>query len=102
MGLGIELQDERGETLKSVADPKNLLGHLLPSNDDNSHPMLASIDRYGDTVFNRMQVERFLREWTLVSARAQTPEEHSLVVAIETMALRCQSEVHLYLKFVGD
>jgi hypothetical protein len=102
MGLGIELQDERGERLESVADPKNLLGLLLPPNDDDSHPMLASIDPYGDTVFNRMQIKRFIREWAVVSAKAQTSVEHSLVAAIETMALRCHDEVHLYLKFIGD
>jgi hypothetical protein len=30
MGLDIELQDGRGETLEAVADPQNLLGRLLP------------------------------------------------------------------------
>ncbi len=57
--------------------------------------MLASIDPYGDTVFNRIQIERFLREWAFVSAKAQTLEESSLVATIEKMALRCQDEVHL-------
>ena len=46
MGLDIELQDERGETLESVADPTNLSGGLLAPNDDRSYPMLASIDPY--------------------------------------------------------
>jgi hypothetical protein len=102
MGLDIELQDERGETLEAVADPQNLLGRLLPPNDDASQPTLASIDPYGDTVFNRIQIKLFLREWAVVSAKAQTAEELRLVAAIEKMAIRCHDEVHLYLKFIGD
>jgi len=102
MGLDVELQDERGETLESSADPTNLLGRLLPPNNDESYPMLSSIDRYGDTVLNRMQIERFLRELTAVSAKAQSSEERALVTAIERMAVRCNDGVHLYLKFIGD
>ena len=102
MGLGITLQDELGAELGTVVDPKNALGKLLPEHDDPAHPMLASIDFYGDTVFNRMQMDRFLAEWTDVAARANTPEEKELVSAIAGMAHRCQDEVHLYLKFIGD
>ncbi len=102
MGHGITLQDELGAELVSVVDPKNFLGKLLPEHDDPVHPMLASIDFYGDTVFNRMQMDRFLAEWTDVAAKPNTPEERSLVSAIEDLAHRCQDEVHLYLKFIGD
>ena len=102
MGLDIELQDEQGEPLESLADPRNLLGRLLPPNDDDSHPMLASIDPYGDTVSNRIQMQRFLHEWAGGCAKAQTSEERSLVASIEKMAFRCHDEVHLCLKFIGD
>lgn len=102
MGLGIALQDEWGGQLDMVADPKNFLGRLLPQNDDPLHPMLASIDSYGDTVFNRMQMPRFRSEWAEVSAKAQTQEEKELVSKIAEMARRVQDEVHLYLKFIGD
>ena len=102
MGLGIGLQDEWGGQLGMVADPKNLLGRLLPPNDDPLHPMLASIDSYGDTIFNRMQMPRFLSEWSEISAKAQSPEERELVSKIESFARRVQDEAHLYLKFIGD
>jgi hypothetical protein len=77
MGLGIELQDEHGERLESAIDPTNLLGRLLPPNDDRSYPMLASIDPYGDTVFNLVQIERFLVEWAAISTTAKSSEERS-------------------------
>ena len=102
MGLGIELQDERGTQLDMVTDPKNYLGRLLPQHDDPVHPMLASIDFYGDTVFNRMQMDGFLTEWAEVSGKGHRAEERELISAIEKLARRCRDEVHLYLKFIGD
>lgn len=102
MGLGIELQDEWGGRLETVIDPKNVLGRLLPQSDDPLRPMLASIDSYGDTIFNRMQMPRFLSEWSEISANAQSSEERELMLKIEALARRVQNEVHLYLKFIGD
>jgi hypothetical protein len=102
MGLDVELQDERGDARASTGDPKNLLGGLLPANDDQACPFLASIDPYGDTVFNRLQMDRFLSEWARVMTKARTPEERALVSAIQALACRCRDEVHLYLKFIGD
>jgi hypothetical protein len=65
MGLCIALQTESGEQIELVADDKNLLDKLLGFPDANAFPMLASIDRYGDTIFNRMQMERFLQNGRL-------------------------------------
>ena len=101
MGLNIELQDERGLALTSLADSQNVLRSLLPD-DEVLHPLLASIDLYGDTVFNRIQMERFLREWSEVSARTQSDEGSAFCAAIESMATRCRDDVHLYLKFIVD
>src|SRR5271170_479231 len=102
MGLTIELQDEFGAARHSLIDPQNWLKELLPHGDDESHPMLASIDLYGNTVFNRPQMPLFLSEWAKVSAKAQTSEQRELLDEIETLARRCRDEVHLYLKFIGD
>jgi len=101
MGLDIELQDERGERLQSTGDAQNLLIRLLPD-DADAYPMLASIDPYGDTVFNRIQMGRFLREWEAVSANARSADERILVGIVQSMAVHCRDEVHLYLKFIGD
>jgi len=102
MGLEIVLQTESGAKVDSVADPKNYLGKLLPQIDDESHPLLGGIDPYGDTVFNGIQIRRFLLEWEAVSSNAVTTEERELVSKIEELALRCRDEVHLYIRFVGD
>ena len=103
MGFGIELQDEWGGKIEGVYDPKNLLDALLPDIDaDTLFQMLSSLDPYGDTTFNYLQMRRFLQEWTEVSTKAQSPEEKDLFSKIEHLAKRCQDEVHVYLKFIGD
>jgi hypothetical protein len=102
MGLEIVLQTESGAKIDSVAAPKNYLGKLLPPIHDESHPLLGGIDPYGDTVFNGIQIRRFLLEWKAVSSNAVTTEERELVSQIEELALRCRDEVHLYIRFVGD
>jgi hypothetical protein len=63
---------------------------------------MGGIDPYGDTVFNGIQIRRFLLEWEAVSSNAVTTEERELVSKIEELALRCRDEVHLYIRFVGD
>ena len=103
MGLEIQLQNEFGGMIESTIDPKNLLPDLFPSEDrSNSYPLLSGIDLYGDTVFNRIQMRRFLSEWAGIVAAARTQEEQALVLEIERLARTCSTEVHLYLKFIGD
>lgn len=63
MGLCIALQDEWGKQIELIADEKNLLDKLIGHPDQNAFPMLSSIDRHGDTVFNQIQMERFVIEW---------------------------------------
>jgi hypothetical protein len=75
---------------------------LLPSGDDQACPFLPSIDPYGDTILNRLQMNRFLSERAGMATKVQTSEERALVSAIETLARRCRDEVHVYLNFIGD
>ena len=103
VGLEIQLQDEWGGRIESIADPRNLLGDLLPSDEkSDTYPMLVGIDPYGDTLFNPLQIPRFLAEWADVVSNARTQEGRELVSEIERLARRCANEVHTYLKFIGD
>ncbi len=103
MGLEIQLQDEFGGRIESITDPKNLLPEMLPSDElCSAYPMLAGIDLYGDTVFNRLQIPRFLSELADIASKAQTEEDRKLVFQIEKLARRCAANVHMYLKFIGD
>ncbi len=102
MGLCIALETESGEQIKLIADEKNLLDRLIGSPDETAFPMLASIDRYGDTTFNRMQIERFLAEWESLFAKATTSEEKALLQAVKTLGEASRHAVHQYLVFIGD
>ena len=102
MGLCVALQTESGKQLELVSDGKNLLDRLIGSLDPNVFPMLASIDRYGDTVFNRLQMDRFLTEWKTLFSSANTPEITGLLNAVKDLAEKSIRGVHLYLVFIGD
>lgn len=101
MGFCIFLENESGEALEQVEDPKNVLHQLLPS-EDASYQYLRFIDWYGDTIFNRPQIQPFLNEWDRLSKSARTLEEEALLSRIRELAVRCSREPHLYLRFCGD
>lgn len=102
MGLCVALQTESGEQIERVADEKNLLDRLLGYPDPSAYPMLASIDRYGDTIFNRLQIDRFLSEWETLFRNANSPEEEALLKAVQNLADKSRTRVHHYLAFIGD
>jgi hypothetical protein len=100
MGISVVLRTESQEVLDGVDDDKNLLHVLLEPHD--SAPILSTVDWYGDTIFNRLQMQQFLSEWEMLRRIASTPDEAALVEKVKALALRCQSEPHLYLAFIGD
>jgi hypothetical protein len=102
MGLCVALETESHEQLELIADDHNLLHRLIDYPDSTQFPMLASIDWYGDTVFNRLQIKRFLAEWETLFVKASTPEENSLLEEIKQLSLRSLKDVHLYVVFIGD
>jgi hypothetical protein len=104
MGFNVELQDELGGRIDGVDDPRGLLDKLLPEpGDGDDYPFLRSLDPYGDTTFNHLQMARFLSEWAMIEAKATTNDEQAVLVsAVASMARRCRDEVHTYLKFIGD
>ena len=57
-----------------VADPRNILDRLLPEPGSPDYPMLGSIDPYGDTVFNILQMDWFLAEFAKVLANLKHPK----------------------------
>jgi hypothetical protein len=102
MGLCIALKNESGEQVDLIPDEKNLLARLIDSPDVKAFPMLASIDKYGDTIFNRMQIERFLTEWETLFSKAVTAEEKTLLKAVKNLGEASLHGVHQYLVFIGD
>lgn len=108
MGLAIKLQDEWGEVIEVVYDPKDLLGPYIEESWDQSYEYVRFIDRYGDTYFNQLQLETFLAEWGRLqdSVKEKTAEMEkevrSMFMRVKALAQQAQKEPHLYIKFVGD
>ena len=102
MGITVLLTTERGEVLDETGDPSNQLHKLLPGSDDAGCVLVNVIDWYGDTIFNRLQMPRFLGEWGKLRDAARSFGAIDLHSKVATMAGRCSAEVHLYLKFQGD
>ena len=102
MGLNVAIQDERGKQRQIVFDERNLISPLLGYPGFLQSPMVASIDRYGDTIFNRIQMDQFLVEWSEVAKRASTTDEEILVTRVKEFAEMVRDTVHLYLIFIGD
>jgi hypothetical protein len=102
LGLNVAIQDERGKQRQIVLDERNLIGPLLGYPKFLQSPMIASIDRYGDTIFNRVQIDQFLIEWAEISQKASTVDERILISQVKEFAETVRDSVHLYLIFIGD
>jgi len=101
MGLCIALQSESGDRSELITDEKNVLDGLIGYPDWKEFPMLASIDRYGNTIFNRMQIKPLLAEWETLLSKATTREQY-LLAAVKSLGEKSQRDVHQYLVFIGD
>lgn len=102
MGLTIKLESEDGGDLESVYDPRGLIGRLLPHPDEESYCCLRFIDPYGNTVFNPLQMPTFLAEWRRLYSAEISDDERTLLDTVQTLAVRCRDDRHVYLKFYGD
>jgi hypothetical protein len=103
VGLEIQLQDEFGGEIEGAIDPQELLPGLLPSDEEaDAYPMLSGIDLYVNTIFNRLQIPRFLSELARIVPRTRTENERRPLSEIEHLAKQCASDVQKYLKFIGD
>jgi hypothetical protein len=102
MGLSIILETETGKKIDSAGDPHNFLHKLLPLPGEQPDSMMGSIDWYGNTCFNHLQMKRFLAEWDQLVGRAQSPEVKDLLSQVRELAVRCSKERTYHLKFIGD
>lgn len=103
MGMNAQLVSERGEVIEDVADEQNRLHPLIESvTDYDSTHCLQYMDPYGDTIFNSLQLPRFLDEWKMVMELAVAQEDKDLASSVQRLALLAEEEIHMYLRFVGD
>jgi len=102
MGITTVLETEDGKHLAVVQDPRNVLHGLLPAVDNPGYVYLSCIDRYGDTVFNHLQIPRFLAEWQTLEIDKRDSEVVTLFDSVQRLAESLLEQRHVYLKFYGD
>lgn len=102
MGVNVQLESEGGGRLDQLLDPHNSVAQLLPDWRDESSICLRFVDLYGDTVFNRLQLEFLIRELESTIAKATDPEVVEHGQAMVALARKSSANVHTYLKFLGD
>ena len=102
MGLLIALQTGQGEKIDTVEDPRNLLHNLLPHGDRTGNSKyLKFIDWYGDTMFNYLQMDDFIREIEMIRAECRSHAESELVDRLISMGNKCR-ERRWYIYSYGD
>ena len=102
MGISIAIVNENGLKIERINDDKNILHRLLPDHDNDLFSLINTIDWYGDTVFNYLQIPLFLDEWNKLPTSITDDEEQLLIEGVKTMANKVLNNRHLYLKFIGD
>ena len=71
--------------------------------EDESYPLLSGIDPYGDTIFNCLQLPRFIKELERRFETMDAGPERRRVGSVLDLAREClDASPHTYLVFVGD
>jgi len=97
MSIVVKLEDDLGEQNEWV-----LLHGVIPAREDHSFPLLRCVDSFGKTVFNHLQMESFLEEWERIRVRARDDTQQDAWQKVKDLALVCQQDRDLYLRFVGN
>ena len=94
MTLTISLEDETREAIVILSSRLT-----IPSTVDlNSYKLLQYLDPYGDTIFNRNQIDDLIIDLKRLDKLATD----SVIKQVLALAERCKDEVHTYLCFNGD
>ncbi len=102
MPLTVRLETETGTKLAEVFDTQDVVTQLAADEAAAELKVAQTIDPYGDTTLNRLQVPLFLEDLGLLMSRAASPEDAAVLRQIGALANRSLKEPHLYLKFYGD
>lgn len=102
MSLLVELRTEKGEVLGRAGEIDGAIPAYLPDFENDRFPTIRFIDRYGDTVFNSLQMNAVLPELRQLRERARSDGEKKVVDGIIELAEECAKGAHRYLVFVGD
>jgi hypothetical protein len=101
MGIDLYWEDYSGKSLGDVSDEKNLFANALEDGHLDGKVCLRFIDRYGDTVFNQLQIPALIDEIEQLYASIKDRPTLKQIERMLTL-MRKSKEDLTYLKFVGD
>ena len=99
MPWDVRVVDERGKAI--ISHDVGLEFRVLENLPDSA-VLLKGIDRYQDTTFNNLQLERFVEEWHEHMSSITDPEDSRACEQVRDFAQQCLGHPHWYLKFIGD
>ena len=99
--LTINLEDESGGLIKSIQD-NGLLSKYIPEANDENYCCVKYINRWGNTIFNELQMDDLMKELVSITSKSEDKEIQMLIVQIHNLVEIAKQDVHLYLKFIGD
>ena len=116
MPINVVVRTERGERVASLDEMTahlpgaERLGEshgtvpfpLVSAEDIDAYPMLASVDPYGLTCFNRRQVPRLLSELEAVQGLDPNDSRRALIAGLRVLAAEHMRRPHTFLWFIGD
>ena len=103
MGLiKIALVDEHGNDEAVVTGDTHLLDPILPHFQSDRFQCLRFIDPFGDTVFNRLQMQHLTHEWDALQRVSTDVATQDLLAEVADLIRKGTAEPHTYLKFIGD
>ena len=100
--IKVALVDEHGIDEAEVDGDTHVLDPILPQFQSDRFHCLRFIDPFGDTVFNRLQMQRLIQEWNAVQSAASDVPTQNLVAQVADLIRKGAAERHTYLKFFGD
>ena len=99
--LTINLESEFGEVIKSI-DDNGLLSKYIPEANDKNYCCVKYIDRWGNTIFNELQMDDLIKELVIVTRDCEDKEVKMLIVQIDNLLQIARKEAPAYIKFIGD
>ncbi len=97
----VRVENENGDEVESFEDLGDVVTSLAGRAGEGVLVLAQSIDPWGNTVFNRLQMPSLLKDLDALREGASS-EEQAALMEVEKLARRAMERIHHYLKFYGD
>lgn len=102
MSLSIVWDSEDFEALGAIADTSNVLMRYLPDEHDASWHCLRFLDRWGQAIFNQIQLKWLLVDLKRLHDSIEPIEDKERVSGFIEFVRTAEGETHTFIRFIGD